>query len=322
MNSAKGGIMSNISSFNSAVRGYDRGDLERFSSRSSEQREAVSLSKNESLELSLTTKEGDVVTLSTESFMDFASLSYDKSGSVSDGYQTASTAFSSREMTLASGSQFSFSVQGNLSEDELNDIENLVKTLDEVAYAMSSGDMDQAMETAMEMASEGYDSLSGFEADLSFSSAYRYEKESASQQSNSIGGGGGDARAFGGSHTPDLRSMTEAYNSDSGDTGEMGSLLTDSSSRLLEMMLEELDKMKEKGDAVPTRAADPVDQLLAHHMDQIPGQEDEDPGEMDGAKGRGSDLLNQLATAREGLKNEFGREFRKVMSEALSAFKV
>ena len=308
--------MSNISSFNSAVRGYDRGDLERFSSRSSEQREAVSLSKNESLELSLTTKEGDVVTLSTESFMDFASLSYDKSGSVSDGYQTKSAAFSSREMTLASGSRFSFSVQGNLSEDELNDIENLVKTLDEVAYSMSTGDMDEAMETAMGM-SEGYDSISGFEADLSFSSAYRYEKESASQQSyaNSLGESQG-------AYTPDLQSMTEAFNNDNGDTGEMRSLLADSSSRLLEMMLEELDKMKEKGETVPTRAADPVDQLLAHHMDQIPGQGEEDSGEVDGAEGRGSDLFNQLATAREGLKNEFGREFRQMMSEVPSTFKV
>ncbi len=317
--------MSNISSFNSAVRGYDRGDLERFSSRSSEQREAVSLSKNESLELSLTTKEGDVVTLSTESFMDFASLSYDKSGSVSDGYQTKSAAFSSREMTLASGSRFSFSVQGNLSEDELNDIENLVKTLDEVAYSMSTGDMDEAMETAMGM-SEGYDSISGFEADLSFSSAYRYEKESASQQSYANGGGRGNPNSLGesqGAYTPDLRSMTEAFNNDNGDTGEMRSLLADSSSRLLEMMLEELDKMKEKGETVPTRAADPVDQLLAHHMDQIPGQGEEDSGEVDGAEGRGSDLFNQLATAREGLKNEFGREFRQMMSEFPSSiFKV
>lgn len=304
--------MSTISSYNSPMRGYDQGSLDRFSSRSTEQREAMALSKNQSLELSLTTKEGDVVTLQRDSFMDFASLSYDKSGKVFNGYETASTSLSTREMTLTSGSQFTFSVQGNLSEDELDDIENLIKTLDEVTHEMASGNMDGAMETAMGL-SEGYESISGFEADLSTSSAFRYEREMSTREAYSNGGVNGDARAFGRSHNPNRQGVSDYLNADNAKFENRSELLADSSSRLLDMMLDALEEMKEENQKVSTRAAGPVDQLLSHHMNALQQGDEDTSGGLDGDESgpADNDLMSQLAVAREGMQNEF----RRMMSE-------
>ncbi|SLM28313.1 hypothetical protein MTBBW1_1310011 [Desulfamplus magnetovallimortis] len=344
--------MSNISSFNSSVAGYDnRNDMERFRSLSSERSESLRASENRSLELELTTKDGDTVTLSTASFMDFASLSYDKSGKVSNGYETASAKMSSREMTLASGSQFTFSVQGSLSEDELNDIENIVKTLDDVFYEMSTGDMDEAMAKALEMG-EGYETVSGFNADLNYSSSYIYEEETATRSSSY--GSPGNAKGFGRFNNPGM--MQRAYSGEENSKG-IEELFKDSSMRLLDMMLEELDKMKDENQNIPRRAAEPVDKLLAHHMEQLsqgnmadsrgamqengtvadgyPGGEsnlnDENPlnginildeGSVsnlnDDFAAKGKFLLNELSNAREGMKSEF----KRMMSDMPSFFKV
>lgn len=298
--------MNNISPFHSSISGYDnRGDLERFGSRTSETREALQASESKNLELSLTTKEGDTVTLSTDSFMDFASLSYDKNGKISNGYETASAALSYREMTLTSGSQFTFSVQGSLSEDELDDIENIVNTLDEVMYDMSTGEMGEAMAKALEMG-EGYDTVSEFSADLSYSSSYRYEKEVAEQ---SYYGGLEGARNLGQPFNLGREQNPEPAN------GSLMDTLKDSSTRLLDMMLEEFEKMEEKNQNIPRRASEPVDQLLTHHMDQAEKMKDKGDISDDDKPDR---LFNELAHAREGMK----KEFRKMMSDLPPFFRV
>ncbi len=302
--------MSNISPYHSSVSGYDnRGDLERFSSRTSEKREALQASENKSLELSLTTKEGDIVTLSTDSFMDFASLSYDKSGRVSNDYETASARVSSREMTLTSGSQFTFSVQGSLSEGELDDIENIMKKLDEVMYEMSTGDIDEAMANALEMG-EGYDTVSGFSADLNYSSSYRYEKEIARQE---YYGGLDDTADFGQALDASRVHRNRGVADEAGEA--LADLQENASTRLLDMMLKEFEKMEERNQSIPGWAAEPVDQLLANHMDQLETMMEK--GEK--SKGGGHDnIFNELAHARKGMKGEF----RKMMSDMPPFFKV
>ncbi|MBF0199945.1 MAG: hypothetical protein HQK66_01270 [Desulfamplus sp.] len=300
--------MSNISSFNSLNPGYGRGDTGHLHARASENKEALNASEKKSLELSLTTREGDVVTINAGSFMDFASLSYDRSGKVSNGYSTASAKTSSHEMTLASGSQFTFSVQGSLSEDEMKDIESIVKTLDEVVYAMSTGKMDDAVEKALGMGLDNYGTVSGFNADLSYSSSYSYEKETATQTyysgSPGIGqdvAGGIMGRDYSGIMGRDSGGMPRGSGTmgrdygvmDKGSGLDMSDIFKNSSSRLLEMMLEELEKMKEEGGNIPRRAAEPVDQLMVHHMD-------EHKGEVPSALS-----LDDLKDTREGMRQYF-----------------
>ncbi|MBF0467863.1 MAG: hypothetical protein HQK61_03110 [Desulfamplus sp.] len=265
--------MSNISNLGSSVGGLrNRGDLAEFGSLS-EKREALQASQSKSLELSLTTKEGDTVTLSAGSFMDFASMSYDKSGRISNGSQSASGRISTREMTLSSGSQFSFSVKGSLSEQEMDDIENIVKTLDEIVSKMSTGDMDDALAKALEM-QDGYDTVSGFEANLSTSSSYSFEKE-ISRRAYAQGQGNPGSAIGRDGHDNHKGVLGSGLNQDE----NLPELPKDSSTRLMDMMLKELEKLQEKDQSVLRKAAQPVDQLLAHHMDQLKTAEGKEKGE-------------------------------------------
>ena len=304
--------MSNVSQLGSSVgRFQNRGELGEFGSLS-ERREALQASQNKNLELSLTTREGDTVTLSAGSFMEFASLSYDKSGRISNGSESATARLSSREMTLASGSQFTFSVKGSLNEQEMNDIESLVKALDEVVNKMSTGDMDDAMAKALDM-QDGYDSISGFEADLSYSSSYSFSSEvsesaysSGSEDQGNMVDNGAD------SVNQDNQGGLEVDLSQQEDDTSLSDVFKDSSSRMMEMMLKELDKLKEQNQAVARKAAEPVDQLLAHHMEQLKNMEQTD-------EKQGS-LLDQIANTRKGMAEEFlkmmpeTQDFRKIAS--------
>lgn len=330
--------MSNISQLGSSIgRFQNRGDLGQSGSLS-ERRDALQASQNKNLDLSLTTKEGDTVTLSAGSFMEFSALSYDKSGKIANGTENGSARLSSREMTLASGSQFTFSVKGSLGEQEMDDIENLVKNLDEVINKMSTGNMDDAMAKALEM-QDGYDSISGFEAELSYSSSYSLTSEISEQ-----------AYYAGSENQDDSENSMDSIDSEtllSGlnqkDKMELPDVPKDSSSRLMDMMLKELEKLREENQAIPRKAGDPVDQLFAHHIDMFKklgensGQDnnknlnsidtslDSNKNAVENNQQTNTDMLDQLAIARKGMSEEFlkmmpeARDFRKIASSFFDA---
>lgn len=306
--------MNSISNFGSSVGGVrNRADLGEFGSLS-EKRESLQASQSKNLELSLTTKEGDTVTLSAGSFMDFASMSYDKTGRISNGTGSASARLSTREITLASGSQFSFSVKGSLSDQEMDDIENIVKTLDEVINKMATGNMDDAVAQALEM-QDGYDTISGFEADLSTSSSYSFEKEVAKQAY--YAGQGEMPDALNGRHGNQGVLGTDLFNQDQ----EIPDVAKDSSTRLMDMMLKELEKLQEQNQSVPQRAAEPVDQLLAHHMEQLKKMGEEKAGEKQDDFGINKNELNgnknSLAGSQDKLQNDNNNSLDKNLDTLL-----
>ncbi|MBF0377209.1 MAG: hypothetical protein HQK72_06975 [Desulfamplus sp.] len=301
--------MSSISQLGSSIGNLqNRGNLGDYAALS-ERKEALQASQNKNLELSLTTKDGDTVTLSAGSFMEFSALAYDKSGRISNGSQSASGHLSSREMTLASGSQFTFSVKGSLSEEEMDDIENIVKTLDEVINKMATGDMDDAVAKALEM-QDGYENISGFEANLSTSSSYSFEQAIAKQEyysDSNVEGREDIDNLLGGLLNDNENSSEDTISGLNQEDGAELDVLKDSSSRLMDMMLEELEKLREENKALTRKAAEPVDQLLSHHIEELKKSgESSENSEKDGG------LLDQLANARKGMADEF----RKMMPEA------
>jgi hypothetical protein len=130
------------------------------------------LSKSENISTSLTIKtaEGDIVQLSTNSFYDFKSLLYNRKGQIYSNAGIITNQENYRQMTLTSGESFTFSVKGHLNAEELNDIEKIVKQIDHIIYDMKQGDMDNAIKKALNMG--GYDTISGFSADLSVKQSY------------------------------------------------------------------------------------------------------------------------------------------------------
>ena len=283
--------MSYISSLNPSVQGYQglQASDERTQSKyASINKESMSAIESKNLNLNITTKEGDVVTLSKESFMDFSSLSYDKSGGISSGNEKAAINVSSRSMTLASGTSFTFSVQGSLSESELNDIESLVGSLDEIMYEMASGKMDDAFDMALGM--DEFDSFSQYFADLNYSSTFNYEQQSAWSSNRQYDEGISGFSVFEG----------------------LAGKEADSSNMLLEMMLESMDKLAEKENIMPRKIQEPVDQLFSHHINELKTNNDE--------KEPKNDMIQLFEQAKQGMKDNFNRIMQN-MSPNLRSFR-
>ncbi len=163
--------MNSIPTYSRPPAGYGNGNgsMGQTGLRTFEQ-SSVTASRSQNLDLALKTREGDLVTINAASFAELDAFAYDQTGKLTHGGTVSTSRSSSRSMTLATGSRFTFSVNGDLSDPELDDIEQIVASLDRVLEKMASGDMDGAVEAALAMT--GYDTVSSFSADLSMERSY------------------------------------------------------------------------------------------------------------------------------------------------------
>ena len=163
----------------------DRGNLQ--NSQFSSQSRTQSVNAYESLNTGLTikTREGDIVTLSSSSFSELNSFEYNSRGEIRTDSANASLSQHTREITLTTGEQFSFSVQGDLNEQELADIEAIVKGVDSIAAEVFQGDMDEAFEKAMSM--ENYSSVSMYSAEITHQQFYSVAEETSSSSLGPLG---------------------------------------------------------------------------------------------------------------------------------------
>lgn len=157
---------------------YDRGDM--ADTLFSYQAQKRSVQVHESLRASLTlqTREGDIVTLSSHKFSGVSAFDYNRKGEIQSQGGRALVSHHRREITLTTGEQFSFSVQGDLNEQELLDIEAIVQGIDGIMAEMAQGDMEDAIEKALSMGS--YESVSMYAADISYQRSYAVSQETES----------------------------------------------------------------------------------------------------------------------------------------------
>lgn len=143
-----------------------------------------SYSAYESLDAGLTikTREGDLVTLSSNTYSKLDAYMYDSRGVLQTDAGTVSVTRNQREITLESGESFTFSVTGNLSEEELLDIEAVVKGIDGVIAEMKAGDMDDALTAALSMG--GFDTIEAYSADITHARSYAVTTEIQATTSN------------------------------------------------------------------------------------------------------------------------------------------
>jgi hypothetical protein len=164
----------------------DRGNLQssKFSSHSRKQ----SVNAYESLKTGLTikTREGDIVTLSSNSFSELNAFEYNSRGEIRTDSANARISQHTREITLTTGEQFSFSVQGDLNEQELADIEAIVKGVDSITAEVIQGDMDGAFEKALSMGN--YSSVSMYSAEISHQRSYSVAEETRSTSLGPLAG--------------------------------------------------------------------------------------------------------------------------------------
>jgi hypothetical protein len=120
---------------------------------------AMTATRGISAELSITTDEGDVVTLHAASSTEvsYASLRHKERGADGASHQSLST----REVSLTR--EISMTVEGDLSEEELADIRKLVARLEPVLRGFKPG---KGEAFALRLDASEFESLAGFQLDI------------------------------------------------------------------------------------------------------------------------------------------------------------
>jgi len=136
----------------------------------SEKKQSIKAYQRLDAGVTIRTKEGDLVTLTSNSFSQLDAFMYNSKGVMETQSKKSVTTQHQRKITLTSGDNFSFSVTGNLSEKELGDIDNIIKGIDGIISEMAQGDMNDAVKKALSMG--GYDTVSMYSADISYQRSY------------------------------------------------------------------------------------------------------------------------------------------------------
>ena len=148
------------------------------------QKQSIHASERLDAGLTIQTREGDLVTLTSSSHSQLDAFMYNSKGILVTTSGTAANTQNLREITLGSGEIFLFSVDGDLSREELEDVENIVKGIDEIVSEMIQGDMDDAVAKALSMG--GYDTISMYSADITYQRSYSMTSESQSETVNNF----------------------------------------------------------------------------------------------------------------------------------------
>jgi hypothetical protein len=186
--------MNSISETASTGLSQDRGSLQNAQFLGQVSRQTVNAYESLDTGLTIKTREGDIVTLSSSRFFQFNSSEYNSKGEIQTDSSLALITQHTREITLSTGEQFSFSVQGDLNEQELADIEAIVKGVDAIAAEVVEGDMDQAIEQALAMGS--YSSVSMYAADISYERSYSMTEATSTVSSGPLSTSDSDGKNF------------------------------------------------------------------------------------------------------------------------------
>lgn len=163
-------------SFDAILRGLD--DLEReYFGRGEESSaisaaQSISASREDSTELTLTTRDGDEVTISFASAQGFearqqVAVQQTSSGLTEEGEAAPSVQVgASQSYELYQNERFSFSVEGDLSPEEIKDISKLVEDTSGLVDNFFNGDIQGAFQQASEIGLED-SQIAGFALELS-----------------------------------------------------------------------------------------------------------------------------------------------------------
>lgn len=249
--------------------------------------------ENLDTDLVIHTKDGDRVTLTTNSYSQMDAYTYDSKGMVQTEAGTAAFSNSYREISLASGKSFSFTVEGNLNDDELKDLDNMLKGLDGVISDVTSGDMDGAVEGALRLGS--FNSFSAFSVDISYQQYVEATSSMAATSTQSIPANSNDVEQ---SKEPQLSQLLE----DEELQPKNNPMFLDFD-KLFGKIIDQLNSHDEK---IVGYGKNPINKLFRHHLDEIKNEEDKTPPlsqileeAMDKTDSFIDDMLDRLAENNE-----------------------
>lgn len=251
-----------------------------------------SLSAYESVAAGLTikTKEGDLVTLSSSSYARMDSYMYDSKGVLKTEAGTVAVSQNIREITLTTGESFAFSVSGDLNEEELADIENIVKGIDDIISRMAKGDMEGAVADARAMG--GYDSISMYSANITYEKSYAMRSEVQAQRGISSSKASLPKSEIFPSEesviSPELKPFVENYSSGKNKNNSIYNI-----SQFIEKMAEKFEKYDEM---FFENLQKPVDKLFRHHLGRMKEDKEATPhyNAIENAQNKISKLIDKM----------------------------
>ncbi len=229
-----------------------------------------SISTGELLETDLViqTKDGDTVTINSESFSQLDAYTYEGQAMMQTGSGTTLYSENYREISLSSGESFSFSVEGDLSEEELQDIDTMLRGLDRVITDVKEGDMDGAIKNALRLGE--FDSFSAYKVDISYQQSYQMTSTTAAVAEETLS-------------TPvEGEMLTDFSETARGETSQLFDMF-------FESLIMELDTEKPE---LVTAARNPIHKLMERHRDS----DNEN-------NGKGNDLSKMLTQAMKKMDN-------------------
>lgn len=137
-------------------------------------------SRQESQDITLTTREGDTVTISSLTQLQAQYLSFDYAKGIknqSDGQTTnQSASVMANTLEAVAKNSFQIKIEGDLNEEEKADMEKILGKLDEIMNDLVSGDIDSIMKEAMGIL-DGTQTISGLDATLEFHQQISLEQQ-------------------------------------------------------------------------------------------------------------------------------------------------
>ncbi|MCD4720295.1 MAG: hypothetical protein K8S13_10630 [Desulfobacula sp.] len=260
-----------------------------------------SFSAYESLDAGLTikTKEGDLVTLTSHSYAEVDAFMYDSKGVLQTDSGKAVVTQNIREITLTSGESFTFSVVGDLSEEELGDIEAIVKGIDEIISQMAAGDMNGAVAKAISMG--GYDSVSMYAADITYQRSYAMASETRAETVKTVP----ETEVLPKEESNAIPSVTEPFPENHKPRRKSKNTINNID-KFVDKMTKNLEKFEEK---LVDKAQKPIDKLFRHHLE-------------DAKKSKGEEMstYNAIDNARKQIEKLIDQMTGKIFKDNFSAF--
>jgi len=226
--------------------------------------------------VTIKTKEGDLVTLTSNTYTELDAFMYDSKGVLQTDSGRVMVSQNMREITLTSGESFTFSVVGELSEEELVDIEAIVKGIDEIISQMAGGDMDGAVAQALTMG--GYDTVSMYAADITYQRSVAMASEIRTEAVKTMPGALPEADIFSGNYGAHKKRNNSI----------------DTMDKFLEKMVKNLEKFEEK---LVEKAQKPIDKLFKHYLEDVKERKGEEISicdAIDNARKRIEKMIDQM----------------------------
>ena len=140
----------------------------------------VAVSNRIRSEITITTVDGDTVTLNTLSLFEKNVTAYSRSSQTDENTYTISAG----SAAFSFSSEFSLSVEGQLDKEELRDVSKAIRQVNKIVRRLFSGDMEHALKRAEKL--HKLDSLSGIEALIQASKSVSVTQQTGKIDTESI----------------------------------------------------------------------------------------------------------------------------------------